>query len=206
MKPTIYYTVESNFWRIQIGNKLDYLLNDYNLKNSFHNEKKKFNNVYPIIAREEAFNHYQSIIDVLYDGINKKYINDRQARIELQKYFNSGNDIELLKNSTNKFKISDDIFNGIFIYMIIEEPFNKQKILIHSLNYIDYEDKIDNEIICFIKGLLIEFEYYKKYSLNTKNNTLQINLNEIGGKLNYILKTSFDFEFFIKTNKGLKLM
>jgi hypothetical protein len=40
--PKIYYKVETLFWRKQIGNKLDFLLNNGDLKDAIHQTKKEF--------------------------------------------------------------------------------------------------------------------------------------------------------------------
>lgn len=204
--PHIHYIVESLFYRKDIGNKLDFLLNNGDLRDAIHHTKKEFKAESPIIAREKAFNHYQSIVDVLYDGIGKKYSNDAQARIDLQKYFNSGNDVEF-----NKFKISDDIFNGLFIYMIVDENSmgenkKKNKVLIHGINYIDYQEQVDEEIVDSIKGLISECKYYEQYSYALKDYFTWIVLDEIGGGVESILKTPFDLDLFISKHVGKTLM
>ena len=84
----LYYTVESRFWRRKIGNKLDNLVNGIDFSDAFVNTSKEFHDSSPIKARKAAFNHYQSIIEVLYEGLSKKYTNDSQARIDLQCYLN----------------------------------------------------------------------------------------------------------------------
>ena len=211
MKPKIYYIVESLFYRKDIGNKLDFLLSNGDLKDSIHHLKREFKDESPIIARESAFNYFQSMVDVLYDGLGAKYTTDEQARIDLQKYFNSGNDVELMGNSQNKFKISDDLFNGLNIYMIVDEPITdkkkkKNKMLIHGINYIDYPERVDEEITDSIKGLIKECKYYEKYSYSTKGYFSFVVLDRIGGRVESILKTPFDLESFMTKHEGKTLI
>ena len=211
MKPKIYYTVESLFYRKDIGNKLDFLLNNGDLKDAIHHLKREFKDESPIIARENAFNYFQSMVDVLYDGLGKKYTTDEQARIDLQKYFNSGNDFELMGDSPNKFKISDDLFNGLNIYMIVDDPITDKKkknnkVLIHGINYIDYPGRVDEEIVDSIKGLIKECVYYEQNSYSFKDYFSFIVLDKIGGRVESILKTPLDLDSFITKHEGKDLI
>ncbi|SDC71590.1 hypothetical protein [Williamwhitmania taraxaci] len=211
MKQNIYYIVESSFYRKDIGNKLDFLFNNGDLKDAIHFSCKQFSDESPIIARENAFRHFQSIVDVLYDGLNKKYTTDKQARIDLQKYFNSGNDFEFLSNSPNQFKISDDFFNGINIYMIVDKAItdtnNKNdKVRLHGINYVDYHDRIEENIVESFLGLIKEFHYYDQYSYSFKDYLTFIDFDKIGGDIESVLKTPFDLKSFIINHKGENLL
>ncbi len=213
IKPKISYIVESLFYRKNIGNKLDFLLNNGDLKDAIHLSKKEFKDESPIIARENAFNHFQSIVDVLYDGLDKKYTTDEQARIDLQKYLDSGNAVELLGNNPRKKnKITDDILNGIEIYLVIETPLenNKEKpfnkVLIHGIRYIDYPERVDEGIIESLEGLIKENHYYQDNSYSTKDYITFLILFQIGGTVEPILKTPFDWNSFMKKHEGKALV
>jgi len=211
MKSTFHYRLEALFYRKEIGNKLDFIIKGGDLKDSITHYYKEFQNPIPIIAREDTFNHFQSFIDVFYDGINKTYTSDEQARIDLQKYFNSGNDIEMIGHSLNKFKVSDDVLFGINIYMIIDVPLfpgdkKGDKILIYGLNYIDYPDKVDEEIPKSIKGLIKECEYFEQSSYSFKDYMLFVDFHRICGKIESILKTPFNFNAFIEKYDGYNLL
>jgi len=211
MKPNIHYLVDSKFYRKDIGNKLDFLLNGGNLEQAIVHTKKEFHNESPILAREGAINHFQSYIDVLYEGLGKKFISDELARVDLQKYFNSGNDVELLGNTPMKFKIGDDLFNGINVYMVVDMPiFNNDKkgdkILIYSIGYLDYPDRVDEDIPVTINGLIKECKYYEQHSYSFNEYYSFVNFDKIGGKIEAILKTPFDWDTFMKKYDGLGLL
>ena len=124
----IHYVVDSQFWRRDIGNILDNVLNGVEYDSALVKSSKEFSDVNPINAREMAFSHFSSIVDVLYEGLGIVYSTDCQARIDLQKYFDSNNAVELSGSDSNrKFKVSDDIFNGIEIYMVIDNSIEKSK-------------------------------------------------------------------------------
>lgn len=201
MNPHFHYIVDFLFYRKDIGDKFDFLMNNGDLDDALVKTRKEFRNESPILAREEAFNHFQSYVEVLYDGIHKKYTSDEQARIDLQKYFNSGNDVEMMGSKPYKFKISDDLFNGINIYMIIDVPLTKKekkgdKFLVHGIRYIDYPEKPDDEISSTINGLVKECKYYELGSYAFKNHYSFVNFGNIGGKVESILKTPFDWDAF----------
>jgi len=141
----------------------------------------------------------------MYEGINKKYINDFEARKDLQVFFNSGNDFELNKNSITSINLSDDIFNGVFVYLVVKEPNRKIENIkkIHSLNYINESDLFDEEVLESLKGLMNESEIYKKSNLQC-NSTI-IDLKDIGGEKTNIMCTPFDWNLFLLKNKGCNL-
>jgi len=206
-----HYSVDSLFYRKDIGDKFDFLMNNGNLDDSMVKTQKEFHNESPILAREAAFGHFQSYVEVLYEGIKKKYSSDERARIDLQKYFNSGNDVELMGSKPNKFKISDDLFNGINIYMVIDVPLTKKekkgdKFLIHGIRYIDYPDKPDDEIISTIKGLVKECEYYELGQYSFGQYYSFIDFDKIGGKIETILKTPFDWDAFTEKYEDFGLL
>lgn len=211
MKPQFHYLVDSKFYRKDIGNKLDFLLNGGNLEEAVVHTTKEFHNESPIVARVEAINHFQSYIDVLYEGKGKKFISDELARIDLQKYFNSGNDVELFGSKPNKFKIGDDIFNGVYVYMVIDKPIingdNKgDKILIYGLGYLDYLDRVDKDIPLTINGLIKECHYYEQLSYSFNKYYSFMNFDKIGGGIESILETPFDWDAFMTKFDGLKLL
>ncbi len=211
MNPHFHYTVDSLFYRKNIGDKFDFLVNNGNLEEAFVKTQKEFYNDSPILAREEAFGHFQSYVEVLYEGIHKKFISDEKARIDLQKYFNSGNDVELMKGKPSRFKISDDLFNGINIYMVIDVPLTKKekrgdKFLVHGIRYIENPDKPDDEIITTIKGLVKECEYYERGYYAFNNHYSFVNFGNIGGKIESILKTPFDWDAFTDKYDGCDLI
>jgi len=206
-----HYIIDCLFYRKNIGDRFDFLVKKGNLDDALVKAQKEFRNESPILAREAAFGHFQSYLEVLYEGIHRKYASDEKARIDLQKYFNSGNGVELMGSKPNKFKISDDMFNGINIYMVIDIPLTKKekkedKFLIHGIRYIDYPDKPDDEIISTIKGLVKECEYYELGQYSFGQYYSFIDFDKIGGKVEAILKTPFDWNAFAEKYEDFGLL
>ena len=80
MKAAFHYIVKAKLIRQTEGNELD-----------FEEINKKFENENPIIARDEAFNYYQSLIDILLQFKGKiKSISDIEARKELISFVEPG--------------------------------------------------------------------------------------------------------------------
>lgn len=203
MSCNIYYVVESLFWKSRIGDKLDFILNDGDLKGAIHHSKKEFRDASPIAARKSAFNHYQSIIDVLYDGLGKRFSTDKQARVDLQTYFDSGNSAEVLtRNASKRFRISDDILNGIEVYAIVEnapglDMVETSKLLIHSIGYNEkkaFAETILEDITSCFKNLLIEYDFYQKHHSLFSDNQKSIDVMNEHSECYSILWTPFDWQ------------
>ncbi len=209
-KNVIYYKVESHLWRRKIGNKLDNLVNEIDFSDAYVNTSKEFHDSSPIKARKAAFNHYQSIIEVLYEGLDKQYTNDYQARKDLQYYLNSDNDIEL--GNTTKFKITDDFLNGIEVYLVVEKPLKGKKIkangkyCIHGIRYVDYIDRLDNDLIENLENLFAENQYYEEFNYPTEKEQVLKHFDPIGGNAEFYLRTPFDWDDFMKNFEGQELI
>jgi hypothetical protein len=65
------YTVESRFWRREIGYKLVNLITGVDFADAYVNTRQEFYYPSSIEAREKVFSYYQSPIDVLYNGMKK---------------------------------------------------------------------------------------------------------------------------------------
>jgi len=210
MKPIVHYIVESKFWRKKIGNKLNNLINGIDFSDSYVNTSKAFHDLSPIKARKAAFNHYQSIIEVLYEGLSKQYRNDYQARIDLQYYLNSENDVEL--GNDIKFKITDDFLNGIEVYMVVDKPLKGKEIkangkyCIHGIRYVDYIDRLDNDLIENLENLFVENQYYEEYNYPTNKEQVLNHFDPIGGKAEFYLQTPFDWDNLMKEFDGQELI
>lgn len=205
----IHYRVESHFWRRKIGNKLDNLIKGIDFSDALVKTKQEFEHESPIEARKMAFNHYQSIVDVLCDGLYKKYSSDKQARIDLQYYLDSGNTFELPKLQT---KISDDIFNGINIYMVVDKPLvgikvkSKNKYCLHGINYHDTALDEQETLIDNLENLLVESKYYEEYGLSARGNQVLKHFGQIGGDAEFFLQTPFDWDILMNEFEGENLL
>jgi hypothetical protein len=189
---------------------LNFIQNGGDIHDAYQRTVKEFRNESPIIAREQAFSHFQSIVDVLYEAMGKSFVSDEEARLDLQEYLNSGNDFEMFKNKSpeHRHKISDDVFNGICVFMIIEDLTTKKskKIQIHSINYLEYLERPDEEIQNSLKGLIQEVQVYDQFDYPYAKYHELIALHPIGGKVESIFKTPFNWNSFVKKHDGIDLM
>lgn len=133
--------------------------------------EEKFEDENPIHARNLAFKHYQSYIDVLLESKGKKYHSDKQAREELAHFIgpNRGGKLEM---GGYEIDFSDSIDNGIGIFLIIDTPKPENileykegdEIFIHGIGHISF---FSNDPDRLITELEIEHEYYKYFNYDT---------------------------------------
>jgi hypothetical protein len=209
----INYSVESLFWRREIGNILENIVNRIKFSDALASTYRDFSDEKPINARKAAFSHFSSIVDVLYEGLGKKYSSDFQARVDLQKYFDSNNAVELFGNNPEiRQKLTDDIYNGIQIYMVIDKPLPKskdkigQKVPVYGFRYIDYPERLDDYIIVELEGLFKEYKYYEKNNYSTSDLFEFRDFSRIGGTAEFLLKTPFDWQKLMDDFDGQKLI
>lgn len=201
MQASFHYIVKAKLIRFIKGNEIDFL-----------EFEDKFENGNPIIARENAFKHYQNYIDVLLQGKNKIYTSDRQAREELNSFIDPGSKTKIVFGES-EVDFSGSFGNGIGIFMIIDNPKKDivyddqigEEIFIHGIGYTGFLSEYSGEIIT---GLEREFDYYKHYNYDTKNKeTLAIYCNRDEWEEGYtenepatydILETPFDWTGYDK--------
>ncbi|WP_055445560.1 hypothetical protein [Lacinutrix himadriensis] len=193
MNTNIYYQVETKYWRREVPNIHDALSDRVPTQSDIAETSTLYKNDSPLVARSAAFNHFNSIIDVLYEGLGTEQTSDAQARIDLQCYLDSGNGIEYLsKFPDKKFKMlsRDDIHNRIEIYVVIEGV----KTAIHGLRCLEYTDRLDEGIIENLEGLILEYKYYKNNQFAIDKEGINITLETSDGKITSILKTPVDWK------------
>ncbi|MDT0295404.1 hypothetical protein ACFQ3R_02775 [Mesonia ostreae] len=205
MKTNIHYLVEAKYWRREVPNIHDKFSVGLPTEADIAETHTKFEHASPIVARGAAFNHYSSILDVLYDGLEKQRTTDAQARIDLQKYLDSGNALEL--GNTTKFKTSPDFDKGIEIYLVMENLLKKteEKFLIHGIRYLDYPERLDGGVEESLQGLIKEYTSYQQNGYEIKNNTEALNLEDVGGEKVTIIKTPFNWQKLVLDYKGYDL-
>lgn len=196
MGDVLYYTVEMLFWRRKIGGKLQAMLQNVDLKEALVHHVAEFKNDEPVEARKAAFGHFQNVVDVLYDGIGKTYSTTEQAYADLQYYFDSQNSVELLSSDVHKrFRVSDDILNGISIYAIVDvelsKPIQSSKILIHTIRLTDHETTYEDAAHECLSGLEKECDNYEKRGYDYGNQLEFIVLAD--GSTKAILKSPFEW-------------
>lgn len=169
MKAAFHYVVRAKLIRLKKGNEIDFL-----------EFEDKFENENPILAREDAFRHYQNYIDVLLQGKGKTYISDRQAREELNSFIDTGTGTTTrIKVGETEIDFSDSFGNGIGIFMIIDDPKEDvvfddkigQEVFIHGIGNFSLFGYNSDSIIFDLER---EFAYYKHYNYDTKNKEIQV--------------------------------
>lgn len=135
----------------------------------FSEFERKFENESPIIARESAFQHYQSYIDILLEAKNKSYHSDKQAREDLHSFINPGTKTKIIFEE-EEIEFSDSFGNGIGVFLIIDTPKPGEdkkgdEIFIHGIGNIGYFNTPDS----LIRELERELEYFKFFNYGTKD-------------------------------------
>lgn len=163
----------------------------------FFEINEKFENDNPIEAREQAFLFYQNNIDVLLQGVDKIYISDKQTRVDLNSFVDSGR-IAKQEGIFEGLKIAESYGNGIGVYMVIDIP-RKDDVIndpigeeyaIHEISFTGD----DTDMLTF--SLTQEYLYYEDFGYNTKDYKQIINYFEVEDNevCEYtILKTPFDW-------------
>ncbi|MGR7812666.1 hypothetical protein [Lacinutrix undariae] len=200
---SIYYQIETRYWRRPIPNVHDDSHDDMYSEDDLAQTTKTFHNSEPIEARKAAFQHYFSIIEVLYKGMEAIQTTDKQARIDLQQYLDSGNGIEYKSKFPElKHKVNTvDRDNRIEIYAII----NGLKSTIHGVRYLDYTDRFDYAIIEDLQGLFLEHEYYYENSHSTNGHDITIDFTPIGGEYKSIIQTPVNWVELNEDYAGLEM-
>ena len=208
--PTCHYIVETCFWR-QPQDTARAVANIAPQNTPIQKTRKEFVADEPIVAREMAFSHFSSIIDVLYQGLGGHFTTDEQARKDLQPYFDSGDAVELMaRDPKKKTKLSLDLMNAIDISMVITDPeavgTKEKKYCIHGIRYIDYPDRLDRDLIDSLESLAHEYRIYKSNGYAVRDYVQELDLQRIGGGQVQILATPFDWEGLMQDFEGRPLV
>ncbi|QRM90774.1 hypothetical protein FG167_16515 [Lacinutrix sp. WUR7] len=200
----MHYQIETKYWRRAVPNIHDESHNETPTKADLVETKKEFHHVSPIEARKQVFQHYGSILDVLYSGLGISQTTDKQARIDLQQYFDSGNGIEYLsKYPEKKFKINSvDMHNRIAIYMVV----NGVKTVIHSMRYLDYADRLDYDLLEDLEGLVLEYNQYLENDYASEGYEINVDFTAIGGTVETFIKTPVSWKELVNEYTGLELI
>ncbi len=195
MKAPFHYLVKAKLIRRKEGNEFD-----------FQEISKKFENENPILAREEALNYCQSLIDILLQHKGKEYISDKETRKELVSFIETGN--SKLEIGEKEILFTADSFgNGIGVYFVkdteVESIFSfwdvGQEALIYGIGNLSDQHLIDDTILVLHE----EAEFYHHFSYDTKGQEVSITycsknawLDGLGRgaiETHKILKTPFDW-------------
>lgn len=199
MKASFHYKLKVNLIRYQTRDDINFITFE-----------KEFKNESPIIARKEAFDEYREWINDLYSGMGKngKYVNDKQARIDLRQFILS----KKVTINGEYYILNDPLEYGIGIYFIVDEPYNDllflhkislpeeyypldhigDEILIHGIgNAFHYNDPLEISY-----ALNQEFVYYEHYGYNKGGyerlyNFYDPEINDVD--IIHILETPFDW-------------
>lgn len=199
-----HYQLETKYWRRAVPNIHDDSHNEIPAKKDLVKTEKEFYNKSPIEARKAVFEHYRSILDVLYCGLGISQTTDQQARIDLQHYLDSGNGIEYLsKYPDKKYKINSiDMHNCIEIYMVADDV----KTVIHGIRYLDYVDRLDYDLLVDLQGLVLEYNTYTKHNYSTAGYEMTVDFTTVGGEKETFIKTPVNWNALVDDYAGIKLI
>jgi hypothetical protein len=208
MNPAFHYVVRAKLIRFNKDNKID-----------FSEFEEKFENEEPIFAREEAFNHYQSYIDVLLESKNKKYTSDRNAREELKSFYEPDSDFKMTFGG-QEVDFKNNVGFGVGVFMVIDEPLpsgfpdltefgiilpSHKELYIHGIGNIGSYFSNDGHMC----NLWEELEYYNYYKYKKENKEIEIlycceetwnvePMSEYEPAPSRFLETPFDWEGYDK--------
>lgn len=189
MAAAIHYLFKAKLIRFIKGNEIDFI-----------EKVEVFEDENPIIAREKAFIFYQNYVDVLLESKQKKYISDKQARIDLTSFIDSGTSTKhKILESDAEVELSDSLFNGFGVYLVIDKSFMGETVgseyEIHGIGYTGFNPE------ALIYGLNLEFSFYQEFGYDIKNYKLSVDyyddeFEEIENII--ILQTPFDWTGYDK--------
>lgn len=160
MKVPFHYLVKAKLIRKTDVNEFD-----------FQEISKTFENHTPIIAREKAFDYFQSCIDILLQHKGKEYISEKETQKELISFIETGT--SKLQIGDNEILFSEDSFgNGIGVYFVKDIEVKSidtfwsvgQEQLLYGIGNLSDQHLIDDTILV----LQEEAEYYHHFGYDTK--------------------------------------
>lgn len=190
MKAAIHYVVKAKLIRYINADDINFI-----------DVEEKFENENPILARDSAFNFYQSYIDVLLQSKGIKYESDKQARKEIQSFIDTGTSTKI--NIGDKvIEFADSIGNGIGVFLVIDKPIEEvhestqdnigDDWLIHGIGSIGRFSNPQS----LMDGLTTEYNYYLNFDYAINDKKITVNFLEEGEEEPYleeILETPFDW-------------
>jgi hypothetical protein len=154
MKPAFHYLLKANILRKE---NVDY------------KEEREFRNENPILARQEALEYFEYLIDLMLRFNNEKYTTDSQARKSIKSFINLKTYTQV-KIAGKEYNMNDSFGYGIGIFLIIDNPIDdsyklNDKWLIHGIGSIDSFTADNPEY--FMDSLTTELIYYRHFNYDT---------------------------------------
>ena len=166
MKAAFHYVVRSKLIRFNENNEIDFL-----------ELEEKFEYDSPIIARGQAFDRYQSFIEVLLESKNKKYTNDREARKELKSFYDPEIDSKIVMGG-QEVDFRGGWRFGIGIFMVEDQPSqvsfsnSVMEYYIHGIGDVGGYLDIDDDYLVIV--LEIELKSYRDHNYETAGKEIEI--------------------------------
>jgi len=168
METPLYYIVKAKLVKKEKGKEPE-----------FEEYQKIFINEIPIVARKEAFNYYQSSIEVLLQNKNKDYHSDLQARHDLINFIEKGETSKVVIGEREVSFSSDSLGNGIGVYLVVNQSFKfstftpldkNDQVVLHGIGNFVSKYQLD-EFMCFLRS---EAECYEQLKLYTNNDIIEV--------------------------------
>jgi hypothetical protein len=171
-KPEFFYLVSGRMFRT--------VKNDVNPIEVY----KVFKDENPIIARNQAFNYYQSYIDVLLESLGKEFINHFETEKDLKPFLSSykRQNVKIAGQTIEDLELDVDCDKGLGISLIMSDS----KPFLNAAGHTLYEESqlihyIDNQFTDFkpyvLDALIYEFSLYQKYGYHCKSYRIDYNVS-----------------------------
>lgn len=165
MKPPFHYAVMSRLIRI-----------DTNGEVHFDEITEEFAHKSPIIARNNAFNRYQSYLDVFLEAKNSSYLSYEHASSVLRNFVFPSSKKSNYDRIGNEDFDQKAKFNGIGVFLVVNEPVDGISIdphlddlMIHGIGRVGMDDPQS-----FLFCLIYEYKYYQHYGFDTNNQEMKV--------------------------------
>ncbi len=165
MKPPFHYAIMSRLIRIDSSGEVH-----------FDEITEEFVNKSPIIARNNAFNRYQSYLDVFLQAKESSYISYEHASSVLGKFVFPSPKKNNYDEISNEDLDKKGRFNGIGVFLVVNEPVNGisidphlEDLMIHGIGRVGMDDPQS-----FLFCLIYEYEYYQHYGFDTNNQLIKV--------------------------------
>ncbi len=202
METPLYYIVKAKLVKKENGKEPE-----------FEEYQKVFLKESPIIARQSAFDYYQGCLDVLLQNKGIEYTTDKQARLDLINFIETGETSKVIIGEKEVVFTNDSLVNGIGVYRVVNQAINFDtfipldigyQVILHGIGNLVSKYQID-EFMFFLRS---EAQCYEQLKLYTNHGITEVTYcsrsvweegcEDISIDTFKILKTPFDWDGFDK--------
>ena len=199
---SFHYEVETILWKNpfdkSVTDEVEYIKE--RCRNAYH-DLKKFSHENPLVARGQAFNYLQSMLEVLCESIGKPYSNYWQAVRDLQPLFRANH--PLAHQRVGIFQFDDDLLCGVSLTLVVEKGKKHDRVAIFNLGVYDdaHKEDILSDVVYSIVELVRERRYYQLAKVPIE--TEKVDLSGVGFDKIEIIPGIMNLKDFNKTFGGV---